>query len=149
MRLYFTDPNGGKLAIDTKRREYCADFITPETVIGDNHRFINVASVQDLEIVLKEAEFCSWSYSGAFLEDRLFAYMARDIEHLIEKGRSLIGSFPDDQEDITVSEMKHFIERARETDKTESLIYAISEAYYMGMGVGYQHAKDESPSLHE
>jgi len=138
MRLFFTDPSGGRVAIDTDRKQYCADYIAPETIISDDHRFIKVSDIDSLDIVLSEADFCGWGYSGSFLQSRKNLYKKRDIEQLIKAGRSLIGDPPADHEDIRITEMLHFIHMARETNETDSLIKALSGAYYMGMAVGFE-----------
>jgi len=70
MRLYFQDGSGRRIAIDTERREYCADYLNPETIIDDAHRFITVSDPQALYIVESEADFCGWAYSDEFLKDR-------------------------------------------------------------------------------
>ena len=68
MRLYFQDPQGKRLAIDTERREYCAETETPDITIPDSHRFIAVDD-NAFYIILGEADFCGWSYSSEFLKD--------------------------------------------------------------------------------
>lgn len=62
MRLYFEDPRGGRLAIDTEQKAYFADFMTPDTIIDDNHRFIKVADSNSIYAVASEAEFNGYEY---------------------------------------------------------------------------------------
>lgn len=66
MRLYFTDPNGQRLAIETERREYCTSESSPGT-ITDNHKFIKV-SAEDFINLCEEIDFNAWNYSAAWLQ---------------------------------------------------------------------------------
>lgn len=66
MRLYFEDPAGQRLAIETDRQEYCTSYDSPAAIDG-GHRFIKV-SADDLENILKEIDFNAWNYSAAWLQ---------------------------------------------------------------------------------
>ena len=61
MRLYFVDPAGQRLAIDTEKKEYCSG-----DDIAGAHRFIWLDSETDLEIIIKELDFCGWAYGAAW-----------------------------------------------------------------------------------
>ena len=64
MKLYFQDPDGQRLAIDTDRREWAANYANNETELKDGHNYINVSSSRDLYGIEQEADFCSYDYNG-------------------------------------------------------------------------------------
>lgn len=66
MRLFFTDPDGRRLAIETNRQEYCTSYDS-QAAIDDGHQFIKV-SADDMETILKEIDFNAWDYSAAWLQ---------------------------------------------------------------------------------
>ena len=66
MRLFFEDPEGRRLALDTDRQEWAADYANDKTEIRSDHSFINVSSSQDLEKIEREADFCAWSYGDTW-----------------------------------------------------------------------------------
>lgn len=65
MRLYFEDPAGRRLAIETERREYCTSESNPEA-ITDDHKFIKV-SAEDFINLYEEIDFNAWDYSATWL----------------------------------------------------------------------------------
>ena len=64
MRLYFEDPAGRRLAIETDLQEYSIS----DYMINDNHRFIKV-SAGDYNNLVAEIDFNAWSYGGEWLID--------------------------------------------------------------------------------
>ena len=71
MRLFFKDPDGRRLAIETKIEEYS----TNARIIGDGHRLITV-SAAEYENILAEIDFNGWSYSDVWLAD------PDDLQHI-------------------------------------------------------------------
>lgn len=70
MRLYFKDPEGSKLAIETELQQYCMNFAEGCTEIDETkHRFIEVQSHEDLINIYSELDFCTWGYGDAWLKD--------------------------------------------------------------------------------
>ena len=70
MRLYFQDPTGQRLAIDTNRQEWAATYAKLPTEIKDGHTFIFVDSSEDLEKIENEIDFNGWNYNKDLAEDR-------------------------------------------------------------------------------
>lgn len=66
MRLYFENPAGQHLAIETERREYCTSDSSPEA-ITDDHKFIKVRA-EDFINLYEEIDFNAWDYSAAWLQ---------------------------------------------------------------------------------
>lgn len=66
MRLFFEDPKGRRLALDTDRREWAADYANDKTEIRSDHSFIKVSEPEDLETIEREADFCAWSYGDTW-----------------------------------------------------------------------------------
>lgn len=64
MKLYFKTPAGERLAIDTERREWAADYANDDTELTDKHRYINVSSLQDLYTIESESDFNGYGYNS-------------------------------------------------------------------------------------
>lgn len=77
MRLYFEDPSGKRLAIETERREYCTSESSPEA-ITDEHKFIKI-SAEDYINLYREIDFNAWNYSAAWLKP---AADPHDLEYI-------------------------------------------------------------------
>ena len=66
MRLYFEDPAGRRLAIETKRQEYITNENNADA-IDSGHTFIQVTEQGFIDL-LKELDFNCFGFSGAWLD---------------------------------------------------------------------------------
>ena len=64
MRLFFEDPSGERLALDTNQKEWAATYETEDTKITDNHFIINVEDPEVLRRIEREADFCGYGYNN-------------------------------------------------------------------------------------
>ena len=64
MRLFFQDPTGQRLAIDTRRKEWAANYANSETELTDGHEYINVSGPEDLYKLERESDFNSYDYNS-------------------------------------------------------------------------------------
>lgn len=67
MKLYFEDPDGNRLALNTELMQYCTNFAEPFCQIGNQHRFINVKGTEDLQVILSEADLNMWAYGDKWV----------------------------------------------------------------------------------
>lgn len=70
MRIFFEDPTGHRLAIDTNRQEWAANYAELPAEISNEHYFVNVNGRDDLELIEKELDFNGWNYSQEMPENR-------------------------------------------------------------------------------
>lgn len=70
MRLFFEDPKGQRLAIDTNRREWSGNYTELPEDITDEHSFVNVDQPDDLELIEREIDFNGWNYNPNTAGDR-------------------------------------------------------------------------------
>ena len=61
MRLFFEDPEGERLAIDTERREWATSYDGSE--LTESHRYINVRYKEDLRTIEQECDFNCYGYN--------------------------------------------------------------------------------------
>ena len=85
MRLFFEDPHGGRIAIDTETQTYCSNFENGRDYIPGKHRYIKVKSVLDLNNILHELDFNAWGYDDS-IHDNTELYPDAEIVHLNKKG---------------------------------------------------------------
>ena len=68
MRLFFEDPIGQRLALDTNREEWAATYETDDTIIDDDHFIIKVEAPEVLHRIEREADFCGYGYNKDIAE---------------------------------------------------------------------------------
>lgn len=70
MRLFFEDPSGERLALDTNAREWAATYETEDTKITDDHFIIEVEDGDTLRRIEREADFCGYGYNNEIDDER-------------------------------------------------------------------------------
>ena len=70
MRLFFEDPSGERLALDTNAHEWAATYETSDTKISDDHFIIDVESAEVLRRIEREADFCGYGYNKEIDDER-------------------------------------------------------------------------------
>ena len=63
MRLFFEDPDGERLAIDTNWKEWAATYVDLDTEITGDHFIIKVEDPEVLRRIEREADFCGYGYN--------------------------------------------------------------------------------------
>ena len=64
MKLYFQDPTGARLAIDTSRREWAANYANSETELHEGHNYIYVTGPEELYKIERESDFNGYGYNS-------------------------------------------------------------------------------------
>ena len=125
MRLFFEDPRGQRLAIDTNRREWSANYTELPDDITNEHTFINVRQPDDLDAIEKEIDFNGWSYNNDLAEDRhaasrsVFTDYLRELERYMED-TDTGGTHSADE----IDDLHGRIERAQQTGYFNARQYA-------------------------
>ena len=70
MRLFFEDPAGDRLALDTSREQWAATYETDDTIITDKHFIIRVEAPEVLRRIEQEADFCGFGYNKDIDDER-------------------------------------------------------------------------------
>ena len=114
MRLYFEDPNGDRLALDTERREWAATYETDRTHISDRHFIIRVEAPEVLRGIEQEADFNGYGYNDD-IEDEgglyryVYAEILRELTRLSEKAANLTES--DEVASYILSDLERLTDR--------------------------------------
>lgn len=82
MRLFFEDPSGERLALDTEAREWAATYETDDTNISDDHFIIAVEDGDTLRRIEREADFCGYGYNNEIDDERRRVYSSVYAETL-------------------------------------------------------------------
>ena len=121
MRLFFEDPNGDRLALDTNRQEWAATYETEETKISDDHFIINVEAPEVLHRIEREADFNGYGYNQeidkperAPVTSVYAEYLQRLADFNIKAEAAGIYNDADDL-DSEMDELKEKLESANET----------------------------------
>lgn len=88
MKLYFEDPDGHRLALNTELMQYCTNFAEPYCQIDNQHRFIKVKGAEDLQVILSEADLNMWAYGDKWVH--VLEEWEKDIqtENCVRKGKN-------------------------------------------------------------
>ena len=70
MRLFFEDPDGERLALDTNAGEWAATYEPDGAEISDEHFIINVEAPEVLRRIEREADFCGFGYNKDIEDER-------------------------------------------------------------------------------
>lgn len=129
MRLYFEEPKGDRLALDTERREWSATYETEDTEIDDEHFFIHVDDIYILQRIEQEADFCGYGYNKELADETKGPQTSVYTEYLQKLARYSAGI--DKGIPYSAELMNHLhddIERARATGYFNALQYSILTA---------------------
>ena len=133
MRLFFEDPSGDRLAIDTNRQEWAATYETKDTKISEDHFIINVEDAEILRRIEREADFCGYGYNNEIDDETRKPQTSVYAEYLQELTAFNIvtesaGEYDDDPsaEDLAeeLEELTARIEHAKETGYFNGVQYA-------------------------
>ena len=84
MRLFFEDPSGERLALDTRAKEWAATYENDATQISNDHFIIAVESADVLRRIEREADFCGFGYNNEIDDERRTPQASLYAEYLQE-----------------------------------------------------------------
>ncbi len=133
MRLFFEDPSGERLAIDTSRQEWAATYETEDTKISDDHFIIQVEDADILRRIEREADFCGYGYNREIDDETrtpqtsVYAEYLQELAHFNIEAET-IGSYDDGRsaEDLAdyLKKLTARIENAKQTGYFDAVQYA-------------------------
>ena len=133
MRLFFEDPAGDRLALDTNRKEWAATYETEDTKITDDHFIIEVEDGDTLRRIEREADFCGYGYNREIDDETRAPQTSVYAEYLQELAAFNIeaetaGEYDDGKspEDLAeeLKELTARINRAKKTGYFNAVQYA-------------------------
>ena len=126
MRMYFQDPKGQRLAIDTNRKKWAASYAPLAADIDDSHAFINVQGAEDLTTIEKELDFNCWGYNKDLPQKR--TPFASVFTNYLQKLAELSAAVEAGQgEDL--DELEDFDELAERIEKAKAERYFNARQY--------------------